>query len=218
MRTEEMLAIFHKDGQPAGVKPRSAVHRDGDWHMLAFLWVARRMPTGRNAFLLQLRGRSDDRFYGHVDAPAGGHVAYDESPLESVIRECREEMGVSLGQEELIYLGRRQVESAPMDCQRTFQHHYLCRRPLSLSDLRLTEEVTGFLEFDLEDFARLVTGELGSFSARRLAAGHSGIEDTTVTSAVLALYSKDVKETFRLALKATLSCLETGSPDRSIFG
>ncbi len=119
---EETLAVFDKDENRVGAKTRAAVHRDGDWHLLSFAWAARKLPDGRRSFLLQIRGRPDDRFYGHVDAPAGGHVPDGQDHLQSILRECREEMGIDLTSDELIYLGRRQVETEPMDCQRTFQH------------------------------------------------------------------------------------------------
>ncbi len=215
--SEEMLAVFDKDGRKIGLKPRSAVHRDGDWHMLAFVWAARRLPGGRSSFLLQIRGRPDDRFRGHVDAPAGGHVVEGEDALQSAVRECREEMGLDLSGDDLLYLGRRQVETTPMDCQRTFQHHYLCRRPLTLADVRLTEEVTGFLETDLDDFAALVAGQRQAAAAKTLARNEPGVRAGQITREALALYSREVRETFRRAVIAARSVLESGVVDDRIF-
>jgi 8-oxo-dGTP pyrophosphatase MutT (NUDIX family) len=217
MGTDELLSIFDKDGQPAGLKSRSAVHRDGDWHMLAFVWAARRSPGHKHSFLLQIRGRRDDRFFGHVDAPAGGHVLHNETNVESAIRECEEEIGITLTKEELVYLGRRQVESTPMDCQRTIQHHYLCRRPLALADLRLTEEVTGFLEVDLGRFALLVDGDASPLASSIRTKDQPGVRRAEITSEVLALYSSQVRQTFIMALKACQHVLRTGSPDTRIF-
>ena len=217
MSNEEMLAVFDREGRQLGLKPRSEVHRDGDWHMLAFVWAARRPDRGGPTFLLQIRGRPTDRFRGHVDAPAGGHVPGGEGHLESAVREAEEEMGLVLGSEELTYLGRRQIESLPMDCKRTFQHHYLCRRPLALAEMTLTEEVTGFVDVDLADFGALVDGRARSARARMLTKDGDGIRDGVITAENLALYSSEVRQTFRLVLKASLHVLETGRADEGIF-
>ena len=218
MATEEMLAVFDRQGQPLGLKPRSAVHRDGDWHMLAFVWAARRRDDGSAALLLQVRGRPTDRFRGHVDAPAGGHVPGAESHLEGAVREASEEMGLALGPEELTYLGRRQIESLPMDCKRTFQHHYLCRRPLTLEDVRVTEEVTGFVEVDLADFSALIDKKAEKARASMLTKDGGGIRPGVVTAENLALYSAEVRQTFRLVIRASLHVLETGGVDPGVFG
>ncbi len=217
MGVDELLAIFDRDGQPAGFKSRAAVHRDGDWHMLAFVWAARPSPGHKHSFLLQIRGRPDDRFIGHVDAPAGGHVLHNESHLESAIRECEEEIGLTLAKGELVYLGRRQVESTPLDCQRTIQHHYLCRRPLNLADLSLTEEVTGFLEVDLERFALLVDGDASPLTGGMRTKDHPEVYQAEITSEALAPYSRQVRQTFSMALRACLHVLLTGNPDTRIF-
>jgi ADP-ribose pyrophosphatase YjhB (NUDIX family) len=217
MGTEEQLTIFDKEGRPVGVKARSAVHRDGDWHMLAFVWAARPTPAHGHLFLLQIRGRPDDRFFWHVDAPAGGHVLHNESHLGSAIRECQEEIGVAITEEELVYLGTRQVESTPMDCQRTIQHHYLCRRPLALSDLKLTKEVTGFLEVDLERFALLIEGDASPLTVSLRTKDQPAVHQAEITSRVIGLYSTQVRETFIMALNACLQLLQTGSPDEEIF-
>ena len=186
--------------------------------MLAFVWVARASTNQNHLFLLQIRGRRGDRFLGHVDAPAGGHVLHNETPVESAMRECQEEMGVVLTNEKLVYLGRRKVESTPMDCQRTIQHHYLYKPPLALADLSLTEEVTGFLEVDLERFALLVGGDTSPLACTIRTRNQPDVHPAEVTSEALALYSAQVRQTFTMALKACLHFLEErAGPDTEIF-
>lgn len=47
MAEDEILAIFDPTGRRVGAKPRSLVHRDGDWHWTVFVWAARRGDDGR---------------------------------------------------------------------------------------------------------------------------------------------------------------------------
>lgn len=49
----EMFDIRTPEGEPTGeVKERSAVHRDGDWHGTAHIWLVRR-KNGKIEVLLQ---------------------------------------------------------------------------------------------------------------------------------------------------------------------
>lgn len=53
----EMFDIRTPEGEPTGeVKERSAVHRDGDWHGTAHIWLVRR-KNGKIEVLLQKRSR-----------------------------------------------------------------------------------------------------------------------------------------------------------------
>ncbi|MFH1572036.1 MAG: hypothetical protein ABIL09_28860, partial [Gemmatimonadota bacterium] len=57
---EELLALYDGAGRVVGTKARAAMHRDGDWHALAFAWVAWRGAGGDLRLLLQRRGRPRD--------------------------------------------------------------------------------------------------------------------------------------------------------------
>jgi 8-oxo-dGTP pyrophosphatase MutT (NUDIX family) len=215
---DELLATFDRDGRPTGTKTRGAVHRDADWHVLAFVWAARVRDGAPPAVLLQVRGRPDDRFFGHVDAPAGGHVPAGEEPIEGALRECEEEMGVALSAADLLFLGRRRVESLGMDCKRSFQHHFLCRRPLGLQDVRHTPEVHGFVEVSLPDLEALVTGRADAVGSVAWTRDTEGPVARILDARSIALYTEQVKETFRLVTAAAAYALENGRADPSLFG
>ena len=75
----ELLEVYDPDGRPTGVaKARGAVHRDGDWHLAFFCWVARATPRGPE-LLLQQRALRKDVFPGRFDASSAGHVRFGES-------------------------------------------------------------------------------------------------------------------------------------------
>jgi 8-oxo-dGTP pyrophosphatase MutT (NUDIX family) len=218
MDTDEILAIFDRDGRRIGVKPRSVVHQNHDWHWLAFVWAARLDGKGRCRFLLQLRGRLHDPHHGHVDALSGGHIGADETHLEGALRECREETGLKLNESDVVYLGGRTVDCLTGICRRVVEHFYLCRRIVMLSDLDFGDDVTGFVEVDLAEFVDLIDGRCASVPAlvRHIETGDAIFEDQIAKYHVRS-YSEEILDGFRLSMRAIERYLHTGVVDRSVW-
>ena len=122
---EELLAIYDPDGRRIGVKSRTEVHRDENWHILVFVFAARIDSRGNKRAIFQLRARPDDPYRGHIDAIAGGHVTADETCSEAATREFLEEVGLHIGSEELVELGQRTLHNPDGICKRVIQHFYL---------------------------------------------------------------------------------------------
>jgi len=125
----ELFDLYDAEGRPLGrTKPRADVHRDGDWHRSAHVWIFTgdgqsepREPRdgsrngqgdgpGGGRLLFQRRALDKDTWPGRLDASVGGHYRAGEG-TESVLREIREELGLVIAPEELIPLGVRRVES-----------------------------------------------------------------------------------------------------------
>jgi 8-oxo-dGTP pyrophosphatase MutT (NUDIX family) len=209
------LAIFDASGHRIGVKLRGEVHRDGDWHWLVFVWVARLEDSGGRRFLLQLRARPEDPYRGQLDAPAGGHVSASENHLESALRECHEEMGVVFSASDLIYLGERSLESPTGVCRRVIEHFYLCVRPLRLEETAFTAEADGFVEVDLDEFEELISGTRIAIDGRaRLRATGDAIQSIRVGREYVAAYSEEILGSFRYSLSAVRRYLDTAGPKR----
>lgn len=214
----ELLAFFDPAGRRLGVKPRAQIHRDGDWHWLVFVWAARLDADGGKRFLLQLRARPDDPYRGQLDALAGGHVSALEGHREGAVRECREEVGVDLRADELVYLGERFLENPTGVCRRVIEHFYLCRRPLHLSETVFTREANGFVEVDLDQFAQLLEGTRERLGGQaRLAPQGDRIQPIEITGEFLAAYSDEILDSFRRSLRAVRFHLDTGEVDRGIW-
>lgn len=89
----EMFDIRTPEGEPTGeVKERSAVHRDGDWHGTAHIWLVRR-KNGKIEVLLQKRSRLKETFPGCYDASCAGHLSAGDSFIQGALRELQEELG-----------------------------------------------------------------------------------------------------------------------------
>ena len=120
---DEELEVLDAAGLPTGaIKPRAAIHRDGDWHRAFHLWVVH--PDGH--VLLQRRSPSKDLAAGKVDVSVGGHVRPGET-LPDVLREAEEEIGLTLRPGETDYLETLRAERAYPDgaLDREFQDVYV---------------------------------------------------------------------------------------------
>lgn len=148
---EELIDVLDASGNFTGaVKPKSEVHRDGDWHRSVHVWIV--TPDGR--VLLQKRASTKKSHPGLWDISAAGHISAGESSLDSALRETEEELGLRLAAEELKLVAQSRIEWALNDgrfLENEFHDIYLLRRDVDLSSLRLQASEV--------DDARLVTLE-----------------------------------------------------------
>ncbi|HLI50852.1 MAG TPA: NUDIX domain-containing protein, partial [Thermomicrobiaceae bacterium] len=107
-RADEPFDILTAEGEATGrVKPRAAVHRDGDWHRAFHCWIGwRDRESGVSKLLVQKRSAGKDTVPNLLDVAVGGHYRAGES-LEQVFREIEEELGITVSLDDLIPLGRR---------------------------------------------------------------------------------------------------------------
>ena len=90
----EMFDIRTPEGVLTGeVKERSAVHRDGDWHGTAHIWLVRQ-NGGKTEVLLQKRSSRKETFPGCYDVSCAGHLSAGDSFVEGALRELEEELGL----------------------------------------------------------------------------------------------------------------------------
>ena len=102
---EELFDLIDLDDQVIGIVRRSAAHSDpGLIHRSVQVMVFD--SSGR--VLLQKRSASKDLFAGYYCASASGHVAAGEDYAATAIRECGEELGLTLS---LAYIGKELVRS-----------------------------------------------------------------------------------------------------------
>ncbi|KAM0070419.1 putative isopentenyl-diphosphate Delta-isomerase [Helianthus debilis subsp. tardiflorus] len=91
---EEHFDVLTKTGLKTGIsKPRSAVHRDGDYHRAVHIWI---FAESTQQLLLQKRTDWKDSWPGLWDISSAGHVSAGDTSLITARRELQEELGVTL--------------------------------------------------------------------------------------------------------------------------
>ena len=112
---------------------------------------------GRVQILLQKRSQNKDSFPGKFDTSSAGHIQAGDEPLESALRELKEELGISAVPEQLHFAGTFPISFAKEFHEKMFRDEeiafvYIFNEPVNTDELILqTEEVESVQWFDLEE-------------------------------------------------------------------
>ncbi len=136
-RVIELIDVLTPDGQPTGIrKPKDAIHRDGDWHRAAHVWII--AQDGR--ILLQRRSLRKENNPGLWDVSTAGHLFAGESASEAAVRETLEEIGLEIAPEDLQPITTLR-ESSVLNNETYFDNEFhdifFVRRDLDLTRLKL---------------------------------------------------------------------------------
>jgi isopentenyldiphosphate isomerase len=179
----ELFDLYDAAGHALGrAKARDEVHRDGDWHRSAHIWIY----TSEERLLFQRRAPDKETWPGRLDASVGGHYRAGEG-LPGVVREAREELGIDVDPVELMPLGARRVVSLePGVIDREIQDIYLLRSDLPLTAYHADpDEIDGLALLDGKEAARLHAGTIEQAAAEVLPRGAAATETCTITPADL---------------------------------
>lgn len=103
----EYLDIVDKNGIPTGdIVERKRAHEEGIMHRTSHVWLIRR-HNGYLQILLQKRCDTKDSFPGCYDISSAGHIPAGADFVQSAIRELKEELGIDVFGNELIFCGDR---------------------------------------------------------------------------------------------------------------
>ena len=129
--------MLFRSGTPIGlVKLKSEIHRDGDLHRTIHLWIV----TSDLRLLLQLRASTKVNHPSLWDVSVAGHVDAGERAEEAAMREAREELGIEIGEAELVHIGtirERWVMREGTYIDNEIEEVYVVRREVELNSLTL---------------------------------------------------------------------------------
>jgi isopentenyl-diphosphate delta-isomerase len=163
---EELFDVCTPDGAPSGRSvPRSEAHRLGLWHRSSHLWVT----DGRGAVLLQQRHPDKQTDPGRWDIAVAGHLSAGQTPLEALVREAKEELGLTLDPAAVTFLGTQpQQYVEPGFIDREWQHLFAAVWSGALSSLVLqAEEVVAVRWMDIPTYSEAVASGDPAYVDRR---------------------------------------------------
>ena len=153
----ELFDVIDSKGNPTGqIVSREKVHAEGIMHRTAHIWIIREMD-GRVQILLQKRSQNKDSFPGKFDTSSAGHIQAGDEPLESALRELKEELGISAAPEQLHFAGTFPISFVKEFHGKVFRDEevafvYIYKEPVNTDELILQkEEVETVQWFDLEE-------------------------------------------------------------------
>ena len=153
----ELFDVIDSEGNPTGqIVSREKAHEEGIPHRTAHIWIIRE-KEGRVQILLQKRSQNKDSFPGKFDTSSAGHIQAGDEPLESALRELKEELGISAVPEQLHFAGTFPISFAKEFHGKMFRDEeiafvYIFKEPVNTDELILqTEEVESVQWFDLEE-------------------------------------------------------------------
>jgi len=150
---EEMFEVLDSNGVFTGeVASRAVCHAQGLWHRAVVVFLL----NSKNQVLLQKRSLTKRIWPGQWDVSSGGHVLAGELGFEAALRECREELGVSLQPTDLTFIGGCISAERQGDIfNQHFNDFFVARKDLALSDFTLQpEEVSEVKWVDEDDIVR----------------------------------------------------------------
>ena len=153
----ELFDVIDSKGNPTGqIVSREKAHAEGIMHRTAHIWIIREMD-GRVQVLLQKRSQNKDSFPGKFDTSSAGHIQAGDEPLESALRELKEELGISAAPEQLHFAGTFSISFVKEFYGKVFRDEevafvYIYKEPVNTDELILQkEEVETVQWFDLEE-------------------------------------------------------------------
>ncbi|WP_426430064.1 NUDIX hydrolase [Winogradskyella sp. HB-48] len=154
---DEYIDIVTATGEPTGKTAlKSEAHKNGWYHNTIHLWLY----TKKGEILLQQRSHKKVIHPLLWDVSAAGHIDAGESFLNAVLRETKEEIGLTLQPKELTKIGTKLHESSYANGtiqDNEFHQVYIAELKVNLSDLKPQEdEVEALKLVSFNDFELLL--------------------------------------------------------------
>ena len=136
----EYLDVLDTNGTPTGEKKsREEIHRDGDWHRTADVWIV----NNKQELLIQQRSSVKEHDPNLWSISVGGHTLAGDDTMTTALREVEEELGLHLLRSDFEYLFTvpwQTVANNGKYINNELNDVYLVRYDISLSTLQLQKE------------------------------------------------------------------------------
>ncbi len=151
----EMLEVIDDNENIIGLETREKVHKEGLLHREIHVWFL--TPNGEIIF--QHRAKDKDTYPDLLDATVGGHVDPGMSYEETVAKECKEETGVDINPNDLVFITkihRKSFDEVTGLTNNAIRNQYAYLYKGSVNDLKIEEgKSEGFEAWKIDDLPNL---------------------------------------------------------------
>lgn len=146
----ELLEVLNENGKPTGeILDKNIIHKEGKYHKE----VALILLNNKGEILLQKRA-STKEIEPNKWAWHGGHVIAGETNIEAIIRETKEELGITLSKSEIKLLVELKRDKMP-NRQFTIAYYSICNLNTDDFDIQ-KEELSEVKWFHFKDFKDMI--------------------------------------------------------------
>lgn len=142
-----LIDVLDENGNPTGeAKTKQEIHEQGLWHNAAHIWIY----NSNGEILMQLRAKNKDSYPGLWDISVAGHTDSGETPIESAVREMKEEIGLDVQLEQLEFDGIIKISQPIKDIgwhDNEIGYVYFYKFDGSVNDLSMPDMEVEKLEF-----------------------------------------------------------------------
>jgi len=159
----EQLEVINENDEVIGFETREKIHKEGLLHREIHIWFV----TLKAEIIFQHRAKDKDTYPDKLDATVGGHVEPKMSYEETAIKECKEETGVDIDLNKLVFLRKMRKKSfdeATGLTNNTIRSQYAYLFEGSITDLQVEEgKSQGFEAWKIDDLSHLSESDKNKF-------------------------------------------------------
>jgi len=151
---KEMIDELNNKGEKIGVVDKDIAHEKGLWHMSVHVWLV----NDDNKILLQHRCAEKKLFPNTWDCSFAGHISAGETPIQAVLREGKEEIGIDVDLERLslLFTNREMIKYKDINSNE-FVYIFLLKQNFGLDEMIFQkEEVSGAKYVSINDFYDMI--------------------------------------------------------------
>ena len=163
---EEFLDVLNEKGEYIGkVETREKCHKEGLWHKAVVVFII----NSKGQVLLQKRSANKKLWPNMWDITAGGHVLAGEFGFESIIRECKEEIGIELDKKDITFIGATTSSNLKDDIVNNhYNEYYIANKELDETKLKLQEEEVSEVKwFDKSEIIKRINNNYNEITDKK---------------------------------------------------
>ena len=152
----ELLDIVDENNNLIGIKEdKEIVHQKGLWHREAAIWI-----MNENGEMLLQKRSATKKQNPNKWALTAGHVDAGEEPIDTMIREIHEELGVAIEKkniEKIVSDKEKSFSPESNTINARFTEHYFTIVPYILTDYKIElSELSELRYFSIEEIEKII--------------------------------------------------------------